>query len=184
MLLGTFLNNDIIGKNGGYFSSIFIALGFIPMICSYVSFVKNENKSLGITALAFSIMYGLIIVIVYFTQLTTVRLTQLSEEAIILLDYSKFNLFFNYDLLGYAFMALSTFFIGIELEAKNGTDKCLKILLVIHGIFSIICFIMPLLGIFNSNMAGGDIIGTLVLEFWCIYFMPICILSYKHFRHT
>jgi hypothetical protein len=183
MLLGAILNNDIIGKNGGYFSSIFIALGFIPMVCSYVSFTKIENKSMGITALAFSIMYGLIIVIVYFTQLTTVRLTQLSEEAVLLLDYSKFNLFFNYDLLGYAFMALSTFFIGIELEAKNGTDKCLKILLVIHGIFSIICFIMPILGIFNSNMAGGDIIGTIVLEFWCIYFMPICILSYKHFKY-
>jgi hypothetical protein len=62
MLFGIILNNDIIGKNGGYFSSIFIALGFIPMICSYLSFEKNENKSIGITALAFSIMYGLIIV--------------------------------------------------------------------------------------------------------------------------
>jgi hypothetical protein len=56
MLLGIILNNDIIEKNGGYFSSIFIALGFIPMICSYLSFVKNENKSIGIAALAFSIM--------------------------------------------------------------------------------------------------------------------------------
>jgi hypothetical protein len=42
-VLHSFYNNDIIGKNGGYFSSIFIALGFIPMICSYLSFVKNEN---------------------------------------------------------------------------------------------------------------------------------------------
>jgi hypothetical protein len=80
-------------------------------------------------------------------------------------------------------MALSTFFIGIDLETKNRNDKCLKILLMVHGVFSIICFLMPILGIFNSNMTGGDIIGTIVLEFWCIYFMPICILSYKHFRN-
>jgi hypothetical protein len=55
-------------------------------------------------------------------------------------------------------------------------------LLKIHGIFAISCFFMPILGIFNSNMTGGEIIGTMVLEFWCIYFMPICILSYRYFK--
>ena len=109
MLLGILLKNDTIGKNGSYISSIFIAFGFIPMICSYLSFTKNEYKSLGLIALAFSIMYGVIIIIVYYAQLTTVRLSKLSEEAILILDYSKFGLFFNYDLLGYMFMALSTF---------------------------------------------------------------------------
>jgi hypothetical protein len=32
-------------------------------------------------------------------------------------------------------------------------------------------------------MAGGDIIGVLVLEFWCAYFAPVCILSYLHFKN-
>jgi uncharacterized membrane protein len=109
MLLGLVIKNDNIGENGSYFSSLFIMLGFIPMICSYLSFMDNENKSLGFIALSFSIMYGLIITIVYFTQLTTVRLTKLAEETAGLLDYSRFGLFFNYDLLGYGFMALSTF---------------------------------------------------------------------------
>jgi hypothetical protein len=183
MLFGLILKNDIIGKSGSYFSSIFIALGFIPMICSYLSFCKKENKSIGMAALAFSIIYGIIIVIVYFTQLTTVRLTRLSEEAMVLLDYSKFSLFFNYDLLGYSFMALSTLFIGIQLEAEGKKDKCLKYLLIIHGIFFISCFVMPILGIFKTNMNGEEIIGVIILEFWCIYFMPICILSYKYFKN-
>jgi hypothetical protein len=182
MVFGLLFENDVIGKSGSYFSSIFIALGFIPMVCSYLSFVKNENKSIGMTALAFSIMYGILIIIVYFTQLTTIRLTKLSEEAIMLLDYSQFNLFFNYNLLGYGFMALSTFFIGLQLETKSKEEIILKMLLKIHGIFAISCFLMPILGIFNSNMAGGEIIGTMVLEFWCIYFMPICILSYRYFK--
>jgi hypothetical protein len=183
MLLGTILKNENISKNGSYYSSIFIALGFIPMICSYLSFMKNENKSIGLIALSFSIIYGVIIIIVYYTQLTTVHLTNLSEETMGLLDYSKYGLFFNYDLLGYAFMSLSTFFIGIKLEIKNKQEKTLIYLLCIHGIFAISCFTMPILGIFNENMAGGDIIGTLVLEFWCLYFMPICVLSYKYFKN-
>jgi hypothetical protein len=183
MLLGTLLKNDNIGKNGSYYSSIFIALGFIPMICSYLSFMKNENKSIGLIALSFSIMYGVIIVIVYYTQLTTIHLSKLSEETIGLLDFSKYGLFFNYDQLGYAFMSLSTFFVGIKLEIRNKQEKILKYLLCIHGIFSISCFTMPILGIFNENMVGGDIIGIIVLEFWCLYFMPICVLSYKYFKN-
>jgi hypothetical protein len=183
MLLGLIFENDIIGNDGSYYSSIFIALGFVPMICSFLSYSNNENKSPGLIALSFSIMYALIIIVVYYTQLTTIRLEKLSVETIGLLDYSKFGLFFNYDLLGYAFMALSTFFVGINLETKNKQEKVLKYLLCIHGIFAICCFIMPIMGIFNANMAGGKIIGVIVLEFWCIYFMPICILSYKYFKN-
>jgi hypothetical protein len=183
MLLGAILKNDNIGKNGSYYSSIFIAFGFISMICSYLSFMEKENKSIGLITLSFSIMYGVIIIIVYYTQLTTIHLAKLSEEAIGLLDFSKYGLFFNYDQLGYAFMSLSTFFVGIKLETKNKQEKILKSLLCIHGIFAISCFTMPILGMFNANMAGGDIIGILVLEFWCLYFMPICILSYKYFKN-
>jgi cytochrome c biogenesis factor len=143
----------------------------------------NKKAGMYSSLLTFSIMYGLIIIIVYFTQLTTVRLEKLSDEVIGLLDYSKFGLFFNYDLLGYMFMALSTLFIGITLETKNKEEKILKKLLCIHGIFAIGCFVMPILGIFNQNMTGADIIGVIILEFWCIYFMPICILSYKYFKN-
>ena len=183
MLAGIICGNNTIVKQGGYFSSIFIALGYIPMVCAYFSFTKKENISAGIIALSFAIMYGILITIVYYAQLTTVRLSELSEEATLLLDYSKFGLFFNYDLLGYMFMALSTFFIGITLVQKDKKEIWLKKLLCIHGIFALTCFIMPILGVFNSNLAGGDTIGFIILEFWCIYFMPICILSYKHFKN-
>jgi Kef-type K+ transport system membrane component KefB len=182
MLLGIICRNYTIESQGSYFSSIFIALGYTPMVCAYFSFTKKENKSAGIIALSFAIMYGILITIVYYTQLTTVRLSELSEEAISLLDYSKFGLFFNYNLLGYMFMALSTFFIGITLDLKDKKDNWLKKLLCIHGIFALTCFTMPVLGVFNPNLAGARMIGLIILEFWCIYFMPICILSYIHFK--
>jgi hypothetical protein len=127
-------------------------------------------------------MYALLNIIVYYTQVTTIYLTTLSKEIDGLLNFSKFGLFFSYDMLGYAFMSLATFFIGICLETKSKTEKALKYMLCIHGIFAISCFMLPITGIFNANMEGGDFIGILVLEFWCIYFMPVCILSYKYFR--
>jgi hypothetical protein len=183
MFLGQFLKNDFIGRNLSYYSSIFIAFGFVIMNCAYLSFTPKERQSAGLAALSFSIMYALLNIIVYYTQVTTIYLTKLSGETAGLLDFSKFGLFFNYDLLGYAFMSLSTFFTGINLEAKNKTGKALKYMLRIHGIFAISCFVLPITGVFNVNMAGGDFIGILVLEFWCIYFMPVCILSYKYFKN-
>ena len=183
MLLGLLLNNDYLNKYGSYFSSVFIAFGYVLLVCSFISFMNEEKKSIGFAALAFSIMYATIIIIVYFTQLTTVRITDLSEEIIDVLDYSKFGLLFNLNLLGYAFMSLSTFFLGINLDTKNKQETLLKRLLCIHGIFAVSCFVMPIIGIFNKSMVGGEIYGAIVLSFWCIYFMPICLLSYKYFKN-
>ncbi|KAA6303583.1 MAG: hypothetical protein EZS26_000134 [Candidatus Ordinivivax streblomastigis] len=181
----TFFALAMILKNPfpSYFICIFIALGFIIMISSFVSFMKKENIAAGISAIIFASLYGILCIIVYFTQLTTVRLSNLTGQAMMLLTFSQFNLFFNYDILGYGFMALSTFFIGITIEIKTIGDKWLKNLLMIHGIFAISCFVLPMLNLFNADMKNGDIIGTIVLEIWCIYFIPICILSYKHFRN-
>lgn len=87
--------------------------------------------------------------------------------------------FFNYDLLGYAFMALSTFFTGLNIKAVDKKSKCLKILLMIHGIFFISCFFVPMFPVFTSGT--DNIFGTILLEVWCIYFLPICVLGYKCF---
>jgi hypothetical protein len=167
---------------GSFLTCIFIALGFVPMICAFAAFVGKEAKAPGYAAMAFAAVYAVLIVIVYFTQLTTVRLSLLSPQAAALLDYGNYGLMFNLDLLGYAFMALATFFIGLTIKAETKADKWLKALLLIHGVFAVTCFVMPMLGIFAPGMTGGDLIGTLVLEFWCAYFTPVCILAYVHFR--
>lgn len=118
---------------------------------------------------------------VYFAQMTTVRTGGLTSQAVSLLDFQQFGLFFNYDLLGYALMALSTFFAGLTICVKSKADKWLKALLLIHGVFFLTCFILPMLGLFTTDMAGAEWIGTAVLEFWCVYFIPISVLSFFHF---
>ncbi len=127
-------------------------------------------------------MYSTLIMIVYFTQCTTVINDKLSVDALKILDFKRMGLLFNLDLLGYGIMALSTFFIGLTLNVKNKKDKILKLLLLIHVIFFISCLIMPMTGIFANSDGSTSLGGVIALEIWCIYFLPIGVLSYLHFK--
>lgn len=166
---------------GSYFSSMFIAFSFVPMMCCYAYFAKKETKISGYVSVAFSAIYTAIILLVYFSQLTTVRLNDLTQQAAELLDFQKTGLMFNYDLLGYALMALSTFFAGLTIKPHTKIDKWLKYLLIIHGVFFISCLIMPMFGVFKADSPAW--IGVSVLEFWCLYFCPIGVLSYSYFSN-
>ena len=52
-------------------------------------------------------------------------------------------------------------------------------ILMVHGVFFISCLFFPMLGVFKADSPAW--IGVAVLEFWCIYFCPIGILSCLHF---
>lgn len=164
---------------GSYFSSMFIAFSFVSMMACYACFASAERKAAGFSAVGFSAMYAAIILLVYFAQLTTVRTGSLSSQAASLLDFQQFGLMFNYDLLGYGLMALATFFAGLTFPPNSRPDRVLKALLTIHGVFFFSCLIFPMLGVFRPG--GPDWIGVAVLEFWCVYFAPISILSCRHF---
>ena len=164
-----------------YFSAIFIAFSFVPMISSFCFFAKSEVKLAGYVSVGFAIMYAALILLVYYAQITTVHAGGLSQEALILLDFQQFGLFFNYDMLGYGLMSLATFFAGLTLDVQSKVDKWLKVMLLVHGIFFISCFFMPMFGLFKPDMAGGDWIGIAVLLVWSLYFIPIGVLSFKHF---
>ncbi len=167
---------------GSYLVCMFIAFSFIPLICAFCANSEMENKAAAYTSLAFAAIYGVFILIVYFTQVTSVANDPLTDQAKQILDYQKFGLFFSLDLLGYGLMALSTFFAGLTIKVKNKIDKWLKRLFMIHGIFFISCLIMPMLNVFSPDMQGADLIGVVVLEFWCVYFIPIGILCFLHFK--
>ena len=168
---------------GSYFVCIFLALGYIITAAGF-QHESDENRRVSANiGFILSAVYAVLIMVVYFTQLTSVRLEELSDQASRALDYSRGGLLFNLDLLGYGIMALSTFFIGLSIKAENKSDKWLKCLMMVHGIFFVSCFIMPMTGMF-TRMAGvnhGNG-GTIALLFWCAYFLPIGILSFIHFK--
>ena len=163
-----------------YLCSMFIAFSFVPMMCCFLHFAVPERKAAGYVAVAFASVYAAIILLVYFTQLTTVRFGGLTEQARVLLDFQQMNLFFSFDLLGYALMALATFFAGLTICPKKKVDKWLRALLLIHGVFFISCLVLPILSIFQADSPAW--VGVVVLEFWCVYFCPVTILSFLYFQ--
>ncbi|HHW22078.1 MAG TPA: hypothetical protein GXX26_04245 [Clostridiaceae bacterium] len=163
--------------------SIFIAIGFIPFMCAIFAVNrKSDNKAVGYTGVAFAAVYAVIIFLVYYAECTTVRLnTSLSEEALSIISFGYTgSLFFNYDLLGYAFMSLTTFIMSFLVEPLHKTDKVFQWLLRIHGIFFLSCFFIPMFPLFTEGKS--DMIGTIVLEIWCVYFLPVCVLGYQYFK--
>ena len=168
---------------GSYFVCLILPLGFIMMTAGLHSECESDRKVAATTGMTLAAVYCTLIMLVYFTQLTTVSNEQLTEQATNLLSMGKCGLIFNYDLLGYGIMALSTFFTGLSMKAKNKADKWLKALMMIHGVFYFSCTFMPMTGIFSKMSSDGDGIGgRLALVAWCVYFLPIGILSFLHFR--
>lgn len=169
---------------GSYLVCMFLAIGYIMMTAGFQSECREEHRASGNLGAIFAGIYGGLIFLVYFAQTTAVRLDSLSDTAMQLLDYQQFGLFFDYDLLGYAMMALSTFFTGLTISPTNRKEKALKWLMIIHGIFFLSCFTVPMLGLFSAPQTdGADWTGVLLLEIWCAYFLPIAALSYSHFQN-
>ncbi len=169
---------------GYYFVCIFLSISFMCMIGAFNSECTKENEAAGKTALVLSGVYATLIMIVYFTQCTTVHNETLGTEAAHILNYHYMGLMFNLDMLGYGIMALSTFFMGLTIKVRNGIDKWLKILLLGHGLFFPGCLILPMTGMFLGNEGSSSMGGVIALEIWCLYFLPIGILSYLHFKRV
>lgn len=168
---------------GSFFVCLILPIGFIMMTAGLHGECEDDRKVAANIGLILAAVYATLIMLVYFTQLTTVNNEQLNEQATNLLDFSKFGLIFNYDLLGYGVMALSTFFTGLSMKPKNKTDKWLRALMIIHGVFYFSCTFMPITGMFAKMSSDGEGIGgRLALVAWCVYFLPVGILSFLHFR--
>ncbi|MEO1771866.1 hypothetical protein [Candidatus Enterococcus ferrettii] len=167
---------------GAYAICIVLALGYVSMVSAFNSFTKKEYEAAKLASLSFAIIYAVFVLMVYYAQITTLMKANPTNEIAFLIDYKKFGLFFSYNLFGYAILSISTFFLGLTISVKNKTDQLLRKLLLIHGLFSSVALV-PIFGIFDADSAGSDIMGIAALEIWCIYFIPICVLSYKHFKN-
>ncbi len=172
----------IIGSSfGNYLSGMALALSFIPLICSFSSYSKVENKTASFIAIAFACIYVTLILLVYYANVTTVRLDSLTQQAYQMISTQEFGLFFNYDLLGYGIMSLSAFFIGLTIESSTKEGVWLRRLLLSHGVFFISSFLIPLLGLFSVDSPQSSNIGQIIQSVWCIYFSAIDILSLAYF---
>lgn len=168
---------------GSYFVCMLLPIGYIMMAAGLHHECTEDRRVAAGIGMVFAAVYAVLILLVYFAQTTSVRLGGLNEQALNILDFRRGGLIFNYDLLGYGMMALSTFFLGLSIRAESKANKWMKYLMIIHGIFFLSCFIMPMTGVFSSMSSGGTSGGgSIALVAWCIYFLPIGILAYRHFN--
>ncbi len=167
---------------GSYFVCMFLPIGYIMMAAGLQGECCENRRVAANAGMAFAVVYAVLILLVYFAQTTSVRFGGLSAQAQDILDFQRGGLLFNYDLLGYGMMALSTFFLGLSVQGESKEDKWMKALMMIHGLFFFSCFFLPMTGMF-SRMAEGETSmgGTVALVLWCGYFLPIGILAYRHF---
>ena len=140
---------------GGYFVCLILPIGFIMMTAGLNNECEGDRKVAANIGLILAAVYGTFIMLVYFSQLTTVNNEQLND----------------------------TFFTGLSMKPKNKIDKWLRALMMIHGVFYFSCTFMPITGMFVKMSSGGNGVGgRLALVAWCVYFLPIGILSLLHFR--
>lgn len=166
-------------------SSMFIAIGHVTWLAALAGANQDAQRSgVSVAAVAFGTVYAVLVLLVYYAMCTTVRMNPtLSEEALTLISYGQTgSLFFNYDLLGYGFMGLSTFFAGFVVRPVNMRAKALRWLLWAHGVFFPLCFVMPMLPVFTAENAGASQAGVFMLIGWCLYFLPVCLLAADYFR--
>lgn len=168
-------------SSAAYSICILLSGGYITMAASHSCYVKKGYEAAKYTGMAFAVLYGVFVMLVYYAQITALIQGDLNEQAVYLIDYKKYGLYFAYDLFGYGMLAVSTFFIGLTIRPNSMEIKILKNLMLIHGIFSVVC-IIPVMNLFDAKMPAGDIIGIAILEVWCLYFSPICFLSYRYFK--
>lgn len=174
----------IIGNNTlSYAICLILSWAYVMLACSFAANAPEDRKVFAYGGMAFAIIYAVFINLVYFTQLTTIAHQSAAPAVLASFDFQNIGSWiFNFDLFGYGMMAISTFMIGMTMIAKSKPDKWLKNLLLIHGVFAISCTLLPILNVFNADMGGSDMIGTFALLFWCVYFIPIGVLSAVHFK--
>lgn len=165
-----------------FFVCLLLPIGYIMMTAGFYNEAEDGRKAAAMIGVVLSAVYCVLVMLVYFSQVSFVRLNDLSSEARNIIEFKSGSLTFCCDLLGYGMMALSTFFTGLAFKAKNKPDKWLKALLLIHGTFFPGCFIMPMTSIFSSTTDNGGRGGSLALVAWCVYFLPVGILAFIHFK--
>ena len=165
-------------------TSLLIAIGYLCMTCGLAATCGQDRKGCAYTSVAFAAAYAALISLVYYTQLTTVLHKAAPEELLDALTYRPGSWIFNLDMLGYAMLSLSTVFAGLAVTAKTKGEKWLRSLLLIHGVFAVACLLFPVLGVFSqaSGAASSDVFGVIVLEFWCVYFLPVTVLYARYMK--
>lgn len=162
-----------------FISCLFLSISVVVMTVSIKDFIP-KNKSVFINcAIAFGIIYSVLVSMVYYTQISYVLTRPLSVDMLKIVSDAPGNIFFFIDMLGYVFLCLSTFFMALSVDRKY---VALRVFLFIHSLILIPTFLVPFLPVtYQTNEASGDVNGALILVGWSVIFVPICLMFTRFF---
>lgn len=183
-----FLVAGLFGVNtmlGSFTVCLIGAPAFVAMLAAVHGCVSPRMRTWSRLGLSFSIIYAVFILTCYYVQLAVIRINNLglSREVLRAFEYSPGSVLFAVDMLGYAFMTLSTLVI-IPVFGTSAFEKRLKILLLIHGMMFIPTIIFPLLRMAPpaAGAGGGADAGVFALLGWCAVFVPLAVMLAAWFR--
>ena len=166
----------------GYIASLLLAVTVVIMMACFYESTPEQLRIYGLLALVSSIIYAPFCIGNYFLQLSIVTLNplNLSSQVLKAIDFVPGSPTFALDMLGYGFLCLSTLAAGFVLTEPR--DKILKALCFFHGAIAVPTFAAPIIsGVFRSTGGQTNDIGSYILLFWCVIFLPIALFFMKYF---
>ena len=159
-----------------------LAVSYVVAANSLCSLAGLKAKLWGRLAASFAIMYAVYICLVYYSQLTVIRLGLVPRDALPLIEFKPGTWLFAVDMLGYTFLALSTLAASFLFNGK-GLEGKIKAFLIVHGALAIPVSLFPALPLFDTAQAvqSASIGGAFALLAWCVVFAPICFLLVRYF---
>lgn len=155
---------------------------FVAMLAALHRCAAPKAQTWSLLGLAFALIYAVFILLTYYTQLAVLRINNLglSPEVLKAFEFTPGSVLFAVDMLGYAFMTLSTLVI-IPVFGTSRLEKGLKALLLIHGLMFIPTIIFPLMRM-APPAAGAVDFGSIALLGWCAVFVPLASVMAVWFR--
>ncbi len=187
LILSFWFDTNIIS----FIACFLLAPTIVAMIASVHCYTSQEKKIWSQLSLSFSIIYAIMCIIVYYLQISIVRINTInySPEILKLIAFIPGSVIFVIDNLGYAFLALSTLFLA-PVFSGNKLEKRLKYILIVHGLLFIPALILPCLRFFMEMFQTSEVVqtsinyGNFALLFWCLLFVPIPLLLAAIFKRS
>ncbi len=147
--------------------SFFLGLSFVVLIGSVHRHAATEKKIWSQTALTFAIMYGTLICLNYFVQLTLIAPALHRGDVpdhVRPFVFHVFNSFtYSADLLGYSFMSLSTLFAAFVFSGA-GLQRVIRSFLIANGLIvpfiALQTYYHPLIWV--ASLWGGTLPGSTI----------------------
>ncbi len=168
----------------GQIICIFLAASVVVMTTAVYGRAPEGRRIIGLLALAAAIIYAPFCIAVYFIQIAVVATGSLGSSSDVMkaLTFAPGSPMFALDMLGYAFLCLSTLAAAFTLE--DSRDRALRVLCIVHGALALPTIAAPIIsGLFSSTGGQSNDTGTFVLLVWCALFAPIALLFARLFRH-